>query len=178
MLRFEKVKTAFVATNSITQGVQPCLLWKPLFAFGTCISFAYRTFKWQNKPGDGLVLQAGGNKQGGKYAGIFARIMPQQVCIGCRDRGPLREIFRKAQDNPVQYFLPGLFFPAQGDKFLSCGLMTQSLAGCRLSEFPVFKQTNPSVKIQPGQEILMKADPALKSGQLFLKAGAFNNLPD
>ena len=41
-----KIETAFVATNSITQGQQPSVLWGSLSEHGTEINFAYRSFKW------------------------------------------------------------------------------------------------------------------------------------
>lgn len=41
-----KIETAFVSTNSITQGQQPTILWKELFKHGAEINFAYRSFKW------------------------------------------------------------------------------------------------------------------------------------
>ncbi len=44
-----KIKTAFVSTNSITQGEQVEPLWKPLFDVGIKINFAYTTFKWSNE---------------------------------------------------------------------------------------------------------------------------------
>lgn len=40
------IKCALVSTNSITQGEQVFNLWKPLFADGIHIDYAYRTFKW------------------------------------------------------------------------------------------------------------------------------------
>ena len=40
------MKTAFVSTNSITQGLQPSLIWGELAKRNTQIHFAYRTFKW------------------------------------------------------------------------------------------------------------------------------------
>jgi len=45
-----KIRAAFVSTNSITQGEQVALLWKPLFE-EYCIKFdfAYRTFRWDNE---------------------------------------------------------------------------------------------------------------------------------
>lgn len=43
------IHTAFVSTNSITQGQQVSLLWKPLFKLGLTINFAYRTFIWNNE---------------------------------------------------------------------------------------------------------------------------------
>jgi hypothetical protein len=42
-------KTAFVSTNSITQGEQAAILWKPLCEiFQVNIDFAWRTFKWSS----------------------------------------------------------------------------------------------------------------------------------
>lgn len=46
----ERIKVAFVSTNSICQGEQVPLLWKPLFEkLGINISFAYKNFKWSNE---------------------------------------------------------------------------------------------------------------------------------
>ncbi len=45
-----KIKTAFVSTNSIVQGLQTSLLWGQMFnKFGIKIHFAHRTFKWNNE---------------------------------------------------------------------------------------------------------------------------------
>ena len=45
-----QIRTAFVSTNSITQGEQVAAVWQPLFGmFGIHIDFAYRTFKWSNE---------------------------------------------------------------------------------------------------------------------------------
>lgn len=43
-----KIKVAFVATNSITQGEQVDILWPLLFSLGVEIYFAYKSFKWSN----------------------------------------------------------------------------------------------------------------------------------
>lgn len=43
------MKTAFVSTNSITQGEQVAILWKSLFENGVHIDFAYRTFRWDSE---------------------------------------------------------------------------------------------------------------------------------
>ena len=44
------VKAAFVSTNSIVQGEQAVILWKPLMEhYKLRISFAWRTFKWFNE---------------------------------------------------------------------------------------------------------------------------------
>lgn len=45
-----KIKVAFVSTNSIVQGEQTSILWKPLQQkFGIIIHFAHKTFKWNNE---------------------------------------------------------------------------------------------------------------------------------
>lgn len=42
-------RVAFVSTNSITQGEQTAILWKPIMDRGIEIDFAYRTFKWNSE---------------------------------------------------------------------------------------------------------------------------------
>ncbi len=42
------IQTALVSTNSISQGEQTSILWKPLLASGVRINFAHQTFKWSN----------------------------------------------------------------------------------------------------------------------------------
>ncbi len=44
------IRTAFVSTNSITQGEQVAGVWQPLFdRFGIHIDFAHRTFRWDSE---------------------------------------------------------------------------------------------------------------------------------
>ena len=43
------IRAAFVSTNSICQGQQVELLWKPLFDSGLHIDFAYQTFVWNSE---------------------------------------------------------------------------------------------------------------------------------
>lgn len=44
------IQTAFVSTNSITQGEQVASVWKPLYErFSVSIDFAYRTFRWDSE---------------------------------------------------------------------------------------------------------------------------------
>ncbi len=45
------VRTAFVSTNSVTQGDQPPVLWGQLTPRGIGIDFAHRTFRWSNDSG-------------------------------------------------------------------------------------------------------------------------------
>ncbi len=43
------IKTAFVSTNSITQGEQVGTLWSQLRPLGVAVDFAWQTFKWNNE---------------------------------------------------------------------------------------------------------------------------------
>lgn len=45
----DRVKIAFVSTNSITQGEQVSILWNELLRLGVKIHFAHRTFRWSNE---------------------------------------------------------------------------------------------------------------------------------
>lgn len=50
MMQHTSIRTAFVSTNSITQGEQVAGVWKPLYErFGIHIDFAWRTFKWNSE---------------------------------------------------------------------------------------------------------------------------------
>ncbi len=43
------ITSALVSTNSITQGEQPSILFKPLFERGVSIDFCHRTFRWDSE---------------------------------------------------------------------------------------------------------------------------------
>lgn len=45
----DNIKSAFVSTNSITQGEQAAILWKGLMHDGAVINFAHRTFRWDSE---------------------------------------------------------------------------------------------------------------------------------
>ena len=50
MMSKTNIRTAFVSTNSITQGEQVAGVWKPLYErFGIHIDFAHRTFRWDSE---------------------------------------------------------------------------------------------------------------------------------
>lgn len=49
MKQNRSIQTAFVSTNSITQGEQVTVLWQPLMERGLHIRFAHRTFRWSNE---------------------------------------------------------------------------------------------------------------------------------
>jgi len=52
----EQIEIAFVSTNSITQGEQVPLLWKPIFEKGYVINFAHTTFKWSSESNDAAAV--------------------------------------------------------------------------------------------------------------------------
>lgn len=49
-------QSAFVSTNSITQGEQVSLLWPEIFKHKICIAFAYKSFKWKNQAKDNAAV--------------------------------------------------------------------------------------------------------------------------
>ena len=50
LMQGTNIRTAFVSTNSITQGEQVASVWKPLYdCFGIHIDFAHRTFQWDSE---------------------------------------------------------------------------------------------------------------------------------
>lgn len=48
-IRDHKVRAAFVATSSISQGEQPSLIWADLYKSDIEIAFAHRSFNWSNE---------------------------------------------------------------------------------------------------------------------------------
>ena len=52
MMHGTKIHTAFVATNSICQGVSIGILWKQIFEKGCLIDFAWPTFIWDSEAND------------------------------------------------------------------------------------------------------------------------------
>ena len=49
LMRGTSARCALVSTNSVCQGESAALLWKPLFAQGVEIDFAWRTFVWDSE---------------------------------------------------------------------------------------------------------------------------------
>ena len=49
MIKDSNIKAALVSTNSITQGEQVAIMWKPLIENGININFAYHTFRWDSE---------------------------------------------------------------------------------------------------------------------------------
>ncbi|MDR0896516.1 MAG: N-6 DNA methylase [Oscillospiraceae bacterium] len=50
LMQGTRIRACFVSTNSITQGEQVAILWKPLMQeMGIAIDFAHRTFKWNSE---------------------------------------------------------------------------------------------------------------------------------
>jgi hypothetical protein len=47
--RETQIRCAFVSTNSVAQGEQPAILWKPLMERSVYINFGIPTFKWSNE---------------------------------------------------------------------------------------------------------------------------------
>ena len=77
------IRSAFVSTNSISQGEQVAILWKELKKMGMHIDFAYRSFKW-------------GNDAKGK-----ATVHCVIVGFSCEESARKRLIFEDGSDAPI-----------------------------------------------------------------------------
>ena len=51
-----EIRAAFVSTNSISQGEQPTILWKPLMENGIFINFCVPNFKWVTESAGGAAV--------------------------------------------------------------------------------------------------------------------------
>ena len=49
MMKGTKIHAALVSTNSVSQGENVAILWKPLFEEGIIINFAHQTFRWDSE---------------------------------------------------------------------------------------------------------------------------------
>lgn len=99
-----KIESAFVSTNSISQGQQPAILWKPLMKENnTVINFAYRTFKWDNKPKE----EQDKNK---KFRGSGKQAAVHCVIIGFSDykNNKEKKIFSSDGPKKVEHINPYL----------------------------------------------------------------------
>ena len=86
MMRYTDIETAFVSTNSITQGEQVASVWKPLYErFEIQIQFAHRSLKWNSESSSQaqvyvvIVGFSGENKNKSKYIFKKESEPPKQV---------------------------------------------------------------------------------------------------
>ena len=97
MKQSPKTRTAFVATNSICQGEQVALLWKPLFESGVSIDFAYTSFKWDNSVDFGTGKKEKADK---KMAAVYVIIVgfslsgsSEKYTLTGNSRVPCKDVF-------------------------------------------------------------------------------------
>ncbi|WP_419958285.1 class I SAM-dependent DNA methyltransferase [Psychrobacillus psychrotolerans] len=83
-----EIKTAFVSTNSISQGTQALILWEYLFNKGIEIFFAHQTFKWTNEATSRaavycVIVGFSYKKQENKYLFIYPTLKsePNQIAV-------------------------------------------------------------------------------------------------
>ena len=84
--KYPIIKSAFVSTNSITQGEQVAILWKKIFSLGVEIDFCYQTFNWKNFAKDNaavhvVIIGLSFEKKGAKkiFSENFSRKQVQHV---------------------------------------------------------------------------------------------------
>ena len=86
-----EVRTAFVSTNSITQGEQVAAVWKPLYdRFGIHIDFAWRTFIW--------------NSESNEKAHVHCVI----IGFGCSDNNHMKNLYELSSPKMVKDINPYL----------------------------------------------------------------------
>ncbi len=51
-----RIKCALVSTNSVAQGEQPAIIWRPMYDAGMHINFAHQTFEWDNESPDAAAV--------------------------------------------------------------------------------------------------------------------------
>ena len=102
LMQGTQIRTAFVSTNSITQGEQVASVWKPLYdRFGIHIDFAHRTFKWDNR----AVDEQGKKKKTDEYmAAVHVVIVGFSVAESKADR----HLFDNGNDKIVTTINPYL----------------------------------------------------------------------
>ena len=75
-------KCAYVSTNSICQGEQVAMLWKPIFEMNIEISFAYTSFRWNNNAKSNAIVTCiiiGIQRAGASTKKIFSEYSVKRV---------------------------------------------------------------------------------------------------
>lgn len=107
------IHTAFVSTNSISQGESVGILWKPLFRKSVKIEFAYRTFVWTSEAKDRAAVHC---------------VIVGFTCGADNKKKLLFEAGRVKETNHINGYLldaPDVFIQARG-KTLTKGLPEMS----------------------------------------------------
>lgn len=99
-----KIKTALVATSSISQGEQPAILWKKLMEQGIVINFAYKPFRWANETKEGANVYCviiGFSYVEDKYKYIFEDDKVKEVKNINAYLADAPNIFIERRNNPI-----------------------------------------------------------------------------
>lgn len=125
-----KTKVAFVSTNSIVQGLQTSLLWRPLLSkFNIKLHFAHRTFKWSNEAKGNaavycVIIGFANFDTSSKVIYEYEDIKGEPHEVKVKNINPYlvdaRDIFIDRRQKPI-CFVPEMYFgnmPADGGEFL------------------------------------------------------------
>ncbi|MGN0354032.1 MAG: class I SAM-dependent DNA methyltransferase, partial [Muricoprocola sp.] len=107
------IRTAFVSTNSITQGEQVAGVWKPLYdRFGIHIDFAHRTFIWDS--------------EASMKAHVHCVIVGFSVAVNLKKRRIYMDGRFKEVENINAYLIeaPDIFIESRTKPICSCRKMT------------------------------------------------------
>lgn len=109
-IKKSKAECAFVSTNSVCQGEQVVMLWKPIFDLGIDIRFAHTSFRWSNNAKNTAVVTCvivglTTNKNTTKF--LFDSKSSRQVANINGYLMPMGNIFIGRRANPLSpQFLP------------------------------------------------------------------------
>lgn len=120
LLKERQGELAFVATNSISHGVQPIALFKPLFDTGWKIKFAHQTFAWDSEaPGKAAVhcVIVGLTRKTSRRPRLWLYDSPKSDAVEVPVEGEINgylvdgpQIFVNPQSKPISPQLPKVNF--------------------------------------------------------------------
>lgn len=120
LLQSSQGEFAFVATNSISHGVQPTLLFKPLFDIGWHIKYAHQTFGWDSEaPGKAAVhcVIVGLTKDSSPRPRLWTYDSPRSSASEDSDNAPINgylvrgpRVFVTSRRTPLSTQLPHVRF--------------------------------------------------------------------
>jgi len=118
MLKNINIQTAFVSTNSISQGEQATLLWEEIFEQGFYINFSHRTFSWESeargKAAVHVVIAGFSKQENRKLIYIYDDIKAAPHVIKANNINPYfldaPNVFIESLSKPLQEKTPAMVF--------------------------------------------------------------------
>ena len=126
MIQGNKIRAAFVSTNSITQGEQVTPLWKKLFdVYGMKIIFGRRTFKWDSESFQKAAIHCVVIGMSDKNLAVERKIYDGEAVIAAQNINPYLvdapTVFIESRAKHIQPFVPRIFLgnkPSDGGNLI------------------------------------------------------------